>query len=67
MPNSDRFVVPITMKPASRSRRTRYALCVGRCSVRKREARFMHSPATAVLAFTATGTPANGRGSPLLT
>ena len=29
----------------------------------KREAKFMHSPATAVFALTAIGTPANARGS----
>ena len=46
IPNSGMFVVPMITKPASRSRRTRYALCVGRWPARKREPKFMHSPAT---------------------
>ena len=46
IPNSGMFVVPTTTKPASRSRRTRYALWLGRWPERNFEPKFMHSPAT---------------------
>ena len=67
IPHSGIDVVPTTIAPAARSRRTTLWSCPARTSRMSEEPQVRRSPVTARLAFTATGTPASGRGSPAVT
>ena len=64
IPNSGRFVLPTTTKPASRMRRTTKASCCGTKSPNSSEPAVMGSPLTGAPSLIAIGTPANGRSSP---
>ena len=67
IPHSGIAVVPTTIAPAARRRRTTLWSCVARTSRMSEEPHVRRSPVTALFAFTATGTPASGRGSPAVT
>src|SRR5262245_41523557 len=62
MPSSCRFVLPIRIAPASRSRPQAGASSVGTLSARNGDAAVVGTPAVATLSLTATGTPPSGPG-----